>query len=41
VELVRPLDVQLHHLHVRSLTFALAENLEQAGEHFLANLLNL
>lgn len=40
VELIRPLDVQLHNLHVRSLTFAVADDLEQAGQRFLADLLN-
>ncbi len=40
VELARPLDVHLHHLHVRSLTFAVAHDLEQAGQRFLADLLH-
>ncbi|MCL4262959.1 MAG: McrC family protein [Anaerolineae bacterium] len=40
VDLVRPLDVQLHHLHVRSLTFAITDDLEQAGQRFLSALFN-
>ncbi len=37
--LPQPLDVHMHQLHVRSLTFAIAENLEAAGQRFLADLL--
>jgi len=37
--LARPLDVQLHQLRVRSLTFAVTDDLEQAGQRFLADLL--
>jgi hypothetical protein len=31
--------VQLYHLRVRSLTFAVTDDLEQAGQRFLADLL--
>jgi 5-methylcytosine-specific restriction enzyme subunit McrC len=34
-QLQRPLDVQIADLHVRSLTFALDADLEEAGQQFL------
>lgn len=37
--LARPLNVQLHDLHLRSLTFALDGNLQEAGHQFLHKLL--
>lgn len=39
VALARPLDVNLHGIRVRSLTFSLADDLELAGQSFLATLL--
>ncbi|NJN53988.1 MAG: hypothetical protein HC804_04050 [Anaerolineae bacterium] len=39
VVLARPLDVQLQQLRVRTLTFAVTDDLAQAGQHFLAQLL--
>lgn len=38
--LPQPLDVHLHQLHVRSLTFAIDGDLEAAGQRFLAELLS-
>lgn len=39
IPLATPLDVTLHHLHLRSLTFALDGDLDQNGHRFLAQLL--
>jgi 5-methylcytosine-specific restriction enzyme subunit McrC len=38
--LPKPLDVQMHQLHLRSLTFAVEGDLETAGQQFLADLLS-
>lgn len=36
--LTQPLDVQMHNLHIRSLTFPVHGDLEEAGQQFLAHL---
>jgi len=38
--LPQPLDVQMHQLHLRSLTFAVDGDLETAGQQLLTELIN-
>ena len=38
--LTQPLDVQMHNLHIRALTFPVAGNLDEAGQQFLNSLLS-
>ncbi len=38
--LAQPLNVHLHGLQIRSLSFPVSGNLDEAGQHFLTNLLS-